>query len=134
MVVLQATITIGTEMVLLDCRHQGTDITGLDLFASIHNVDFSDSKIENIEFLSRLPHLERVWLNDSLVSNISPLSRTRGLIELNVGGTAVDDFSPIQNHDQLLWLTVSDSVSNDTLDELRRWLPQCEVRRVSGPY
>ena len=114
--------------------HWVTKMTGMDLFASIHNVNFSESDIGNIEQLSLLPNLERVWLNDSQVSDLSPLSNTNRLIELNVGGTSVADFSPIRNHDQLLWLTVPDSVSNDKLVELQRWLPDCEIRRVSDPH
>ena len=111
-----------------------TDITGLDPFASIHNVEFPNAQIENIEPLSRLPYLERVWLDHSSVSDISPLSKNDRLIELNIGGTSVSNFSPLKNHDNLLWLIVPDSVSIDKLEELRLWLPQCEIYRVSGPH
>ncbi len=137
MVVLLDTITIGTvnrAFGLPAAPRLLTDITGLDAFANIHDVDFSDSRIESIGQLSQLPHLKRIWLNDSLDSDISPLTRIHALVELNVGGTLVTDFSLIKNHDQLLWLTVSDNVSNDILDEVRRWLPECEIRRVSDPH
>ncbi len=109
------------------------DMAGLDPFASIHMVDLSESDVVHIKQLSRLPYLRRILLNNSRVTNISPLSSISRLIELDLEGTAVTDFSPIKNHDQLLWLTVSDNVSDDKLAELRTWLPNCDVQRASDP-
>ena len=106
-----------------------TDSVGIDMFARVLVVDFANAHIENIEPLSCLPYIEQVRLNYMEITDLSPLADIPNLTELQLHGTVVSDFTPIKHSKNLRWLIVADETTDDTMQTLRMWLPDCEIRR-----
>lgn len=94
-----------------------TNISGIENFTTLINLDLGDNLISNIEPLSQLTSL--TWLNlnnNKNISDISPISTLTNLTNLYIGGNKISDITRIAPLLNLTSLAVySNEISDVTL-------------------
>ncbi len=84
-----------------------------DDYKNITALDFSGSEISNLDPLTGLTDLQRVYLSRTQVSDIEPLKGLTNLQELSLSGTQVSDIEPLKGLTKLQELSLSGTQVKD---------------------
>lgn len=69
----------------LSCSHAGiADLGGIDQFTGLEKLNLSDNKLETIEPLRSLPHINELYLARNQLSSIAELRDFTSLVKLDV--------------------------------------------------
>jgi Leucine-rich repeat (LRR) protein len=105
-----------------------SNTSDLQKLTNIKTLRLSDSKIENIEFVTHMPKIQTLHLDFTSISNIEPLQNSSELSQLWLDETKVSSIKPLQNltsltelslrNTEILDITALESLSGLTILDL----------------
>jgi len=81
-----------------------TNLTGMEYWISLRNININDSQITDVTPISKLSNLTGLWLNHSLIADISKLRDLKNLYSLSMEYNQISDISAISNMKKLNYL------------------------------
>lgn len=92
-----------------------TDLTGIENFTYLTNLDLNTNNISDISKLSNLTSLDTLNMSKNIIDNIAPIAGLTNLTNLNLSGNKIKDITSITSLSKLLNLNLSsNSISTIT--------------------
>ncbi|UMZ73003.1 leucine-rich repeat domain-containing protein [Natranaerofaba carboxydovora] len=96
-----------------------TNLKGIEKFHKVKTLNFSENKIEDINWFYMMPDpdfIEEVILSSNYIENISPIKTFTNIDELNLSNNKLVDITPLKNLNNLKLLNLSyNSISDISL-------------------
>ncbi|CAL6054156.1 leucine-rich_repeat domain-containing protein [Hexamita inflata] len=107
------------QLTISECK---VDITPLQYFKQLTNLQITGCSICNIDALRRLTNLQELSLQRNKIVYLEPLQKLTMLTSLDLRFNRIKDFSPIQNHPNFIKYDTHQTLESDDLDEIEQML------------
>ncbi|CAL6075459.1 leucine-rich_repeat domain-containing protein [Hexamita inflata] len=107
------------QLTISECK---VDITPLQYFKQLTNLQITGCSICNIDALRRLTNLQELSLQRNKIIYLEPLQKLTMLTSLDIRFNRIKDFSPIENHPNFINYDTHQTLESDDLDEIEQML------------
>ncbi|SDJ22857.1 leucine-rich repeat domain-containing protein [Salimicrobium halophilum] len=101
-------------------KQEISDLSGLEEFTSLKEINISHNNIKSLVPLSELP-LEKIYASNNEISNLYPLRGLEDLTHLGLSDNKIDNITYLNNLKNIKWLNLNNNSIEDlyALSELR---------------